>query len=675
MSPNTDPRTRMDELVEQLQHHEYAYYVLSQPEITDREYDNLYHELETLEKEQPDIRRADSPTRRVGSDLSSQLPEVDHSIPVLSLDKAYGIDEIRQWIRRCAKGLSHPFHIIIEEKMDGSSLVLYYRGGELDMAVTRGNGRVGNDITENVRTIRMIPLRLSRNVDAAIRGEVYMTVSDFQAISGEGEYANPRNFASGTLRRIKSRDVARVPLRFFAYEPYGESFGDSHEDNLRQLKELGLVVNPHQTRIPVDGEDEDSLARAITEIEKYLDMSTRRRGDLDYEIDGMVLKIDEIPFREELGYTGHHPRWAIAYKFESPRGVTTVNSIDVQVGRTGRITPVARIEPVFVGGTTISNVTLHNQDYISALSLAPGDTVAVSRRGDVIPAIEEVVEKGEGEHPLWTMPESCPSCATALEKTGAHHFCPNFDCPDRQKGRLIFFTGRNQMDIDNLGSETVITLLKEGLISDVPDLFRLNYDDIAALEGFAEKKAELIRQGIDAARHRPYRQVLVSLGIHDLGPKMAELLEEAGYRSIDQLYELIDRGGEAELTEIKGIGEKTVETVVEQLKEPRMRDMIAELKDVGLNFQAEEPSPAGDLPPQIFRDQRWCVTGSFETFKPRSSAMEEVKLRGGEAVSDVSSKTTHLLAGEKAGSKLEKARKLGVRVVSEEEFLAMLKES
>jgi DNA ligase (NAD+) len=663
---------RIDQLIDALRRFEFEYYVLNKPSVSDREYDRRYDELLRLEGKFPALLRPDSPSRRVGSDLSSDLPEVTHSIPVLSLDKAYSPDEIRQWIARCSKQLQGAFHVIIEEKMDGSSLVLYYEEGVLARAVSRGNGEVGNDISANVRTIRSIPLRLNEPITAAIRGEVFMTISDFRRIREElgADYANPRNYASGSLRRIKSAEVARIPLRFFAYEPFGEGFDDSHHENLRRLGDLGLPVNPHQTRVSVDPRDPADVERAMKEIGDFLETSTARRPDLDYEIDGMVLKIDEVPARQQLGYTGHHPRWAVAYKFESPEGVTRVLGIDVQIGRTGRATPVARVEPVAVGGTTIQNVTLHNQDYIDALALAPGDTVAISRRGDVIPAVERVIEKGGGGEPVWTMPEACPTCGESLEKQGAHHFCVNFDCPDRKRGRIIFFTGRDQMDIDNLGSETVVALMEAGMVRDIPDLFRLDYAAIAELPGFAEKKADLIRRGIEKAKGNSYRRIMVSLGLNDFGPKLAELLEEGGYRNIDDLLALIDRGEEMKLTEIKGVGEKTVETVAAQLREPRLRRMVAELRERGLVFDAgEAPAKPEDGP---FAGQRWCVTGSFETFKPRSKAMDEVKRLGGEVVSDVSSKTTHLLAGESAGSKLDKARKLGIQVVSEAEFLGLL---
>ncbi len=660
---------RIGELSELLRRYEYAYYVLSEPGVSDAEYDALFDELQALESAHPDLILPDSPSQRVGSDLTNELPEAPHSVPVLSLDKASDIEKIGQWITRCGKQLDGGFHVIIEEKMDGSSLVLYYEDGLLRRALTRGDGTAGNDITGNVRTIASVPLRLRQKRSAAIRGEVYMTISDFQRIKNQSEsdYANPRNFASGSLRRIKSSDVARIPLRFFAYEPYGEGFDLSHFDNLEALGRMGLVVNPNRRRIEVNpSEPETSLG----EISEYIDEAIGRRADLDYEIDGLVLKVDEIKSRERLGYTGHHPRWAIAYKFESPEGETVVNDIDIQIGRTGRVTPVARVESVFVGGTTIQNVALHNQDYIDSLELSPGDRVAVSRRGDVIPAVERVVEKADNSAPTWRIPSDCPACRQNLQKNGAHHFCVNFDCPQRKAGRIGFFTARDQMDIENLGAETVTRLINEGMISDIPDIFALDYDKIAALDGFAEKKAQLIKSGVEKAMGQPYRRVVVSLGIPDFGPKLAELLEDAGYLSMDSLIELIDSGEELKLAEIKGVGEKTVQTVCQQLKDPGLRLMISRLRELGLSFQTE-PGQARGLG-QIFSGQKWCVTGSFENFRPRSIATDEVKKRGGEVVSGVSAKTTYLLAGEAAGSKLDKARELGVAVVDEEEFLKML---
>ncbi len=684
---------RISELAEKIRQYDYEYYVRSAPSIGDREYDHLFDELQRLEEQFPELIRTDSPSQRIGSDLTNTFPEIAHTIPVLSLDKAYSMEEIQVWITRCSRGMTEVFHLTIEEKMDGSSLVLYYEKGILVRALTRGNGEQGNDITQNVRTIHSIPLRLNTSENVAIRGEVYIGISDFEKIRSTraGDYANPRNFASGSLRRIKSSELGRIPLRFFAYDLHGQNFTRSHTENMRILASLGMPVNPHQKTIAIQPGDTAKLSESLKHIENFITGRAEVRAKLNYEIDGMVIKIDEMPLRDRLGSTGHHPRWAIAYKFESPQGITIVQGIDIQVGRTGRVTPVARVKPVFVGGTTIRNVTLHNQDYIHALGLAVGDTVSVSRRGDVIPAVECVLEKGN--EISWDMPPACPFCSGILRKDGAHHFCPNFDCPARKKGRIIFFTGRNQMDIENLGSETVAALIDEGIIQDIPDIFCLDYDRIRALPGFGEKKVQLIREGVEKALTQPYRRIMISLGISDFGPKLAELLEEHSYRSIASLFTLLDAHDERSLTDIKGIGEKTVQTISQEMREPRFRDMIDRLTELGLVFTADDGRAGAEDTQigggadrgaqigaaqigaaQIFSSQRWCVTGSFEAFKPRSLAIEEIKKRGGDVTSDVTGKTTHLLAGNSAGSKLAKAQKLGIAIVHENEFITALKE-
>jgi len=396
------------------------------------------------------------------------------------------------------------------------------------------------------------------------------------------------------------------------------------------------------------------------------------RSGLGYEIDGLVIKVNELSSRARLGYTGHHPRWAIAYKFESPQAVSTVESIDVQVGRTGRITPVARIKPVRIGGSTVSNVTLHNQQYIEALELAVGDQVAVSKRGDVIPAVEKVMEKGESSSPVWHMPKTCPSCGEGLSPRGAHHFCTNRRCPDQVRGRINFFIARDQMDIDGLGPETAAVLIDEGLVAGIEDIYTFDAEKLKGLPGFGEKKIALIRRGIEESKKRPFRVVLPSLGIPDLGQKAAELLIEAGYRDIDSLLEAADNRQEEGLAEIHGIGEKTAASILESLRDPEIRGQIDALSRAGLNFREEETETEEQLP-RIFEGQVWCVTGSFESFKPRSKAMDEVKLRGGRAVGSITGSVSHLLAGEGAGSKLKKARELGIHIVDEEEFLKLLR--
>ncbi|MFW6388169.1 MAG: NAD-dependent DNA ligase LigA [bacterium] len=569
-----------------------------------------------------------------------------------------------------------------EEKLDGVSIVLYYTQGGLSRAVTRGNGRVGNDVTANVRTIRSVPLRLRESVDVAVRGEVFLPISDFRRLNDRAEtsYANPRNLAAGSLRRAKSVETAQVPLTFLAYEGYfSREQPRTHRDILARLKSLGFRLNPELGLFSEDpGQIDSERARfpdahigSLEDLREFIDRETVERKSRDYEIDGLVLKLDSLARRELLGYTGHHPRWAIAYKFESPQGITRVRDIDVQVGRTGRVTPVARVEPVAIGGTTVSNVTLHNQAYVNALELGIGDLVSVSRRGDVIPAVEQVVEKNPDSSGPFSMPTHCPSCGNELLISGAHHFCVNYECPARMRGQLYFFVSRGQMDIDSLGSETLSLLIEKGMVRDIADIYEIDFSRLREFPGFGDKKIEALKTSIRNSLSRPYRTVLASLGIPEIGPKVVELLCDAGFHSIDDLFAVADAGDAEALVNIDGIGERTASVIIEELSRPSLRNLVARLRDHGLAF-SETPQESRSDEAQPFAGQVWCVTGSFEHFKPRSRAAEQIKRRGGRVSSDVSGRTTHLLAGAAAGSKLTKARERGVEIVDESRFLEML---
>ncbi len=676
---------RAEELSQTLRELQRAYFVDSKPLVSDAEYDRLFDELTSIENEFPDLARPDSPTRRVGSDLTQDLPEVAHTLPVLSLDKCYSAEELTTWLAKTAKNAGAELSFVCEEKIDGASIVLYYEEGLLARAVTRGNGLVGNDVTGNVKTIGAVPLRLGKPMTLAVRGEVFLARSLFDSINAKLEepYANPRNLASGTLRRVKSSEVAGVPLGIFVYEGFlaeGPSRTPAtHRETLELLSSLGFRLNPRtgffSSAAPpawIAERHPEWRVGTLDELVGFIEVERRQRKELDYEIDGIVVKVDELSARESLGYTGHHPRWAVAFKFESPQGVTTVRAIDVQVGRTGRITPVARVEPVKLSGATISNVTLHNQEYVDLLELAVGDRVAISRRGDVIPAVERVLEKNEEGASTWKLPARCPTCRTGLVKQGAHHFCPNEDCPDQVRGRLSFFVGRGQMDIEGIGPETIEVLLSNGLVHDVADLYFFDPGRLLDLEGFGEKKVAQITAGLQRSRRQPFHVVIPSLGIPDIGQKVAELLIEAGYRDIDSLLRVAKAGDPAPLLEIHGIGERTAETLIRELQRPEMRRRIQRLREAGVRMaEAELPSDAGDAP-RPFAGQTWCVTGTFESFTPREKAMEEVQRGGGKVGSSVTSATTHLLVGSNPGSKVEKARKAGARIVTEKEFLALL---
>ncbi len=658
---------RISELLRRYQH---EYNVLNRPTVSDLEYDRLFDLLQDLEHRFPDLLREDSPTMRIGSDLGVELPESLHTIPVLSLDKAYNSEEVLQWMEKIRKQNRHDLTFYIEEKIDGISIVLYYKSGILDRAVTRGNGFVGNDVTQNIKTIGSIPLRLTKKIDLAVRGEIYLPMDKFEAINRTMDipYANPRNLAAGTIRRKKSSEVAAVPLDGFVYEGFfeagsGKNSFPTHRLVLAELESLGFRLNSRSRFFAAD--------HGAGSVEKYMEKETDERNTLGYEIDGLVIKVNELDVREELGYTGHHPRWALAYKFESPQGETSLLSIGIQVGRTGRITPVARVEPVLIGGSTISNVTLHNQDYINLLELAVGDRVSVSKRGDVIPAVEAVVEKNEDNNPVWNIPTLCPVCQTELVLKGAHNFCPNSSCPDQIRGRLFFFVGKGQMDIENLGPETVDTLITQGFVRDIQDIFTFDPDRLNGFPGFREKKIHAIKEGIERCRLRPFRTVLASLGIPELGTRGAELLIEGGFRTMDSLLDAAEKEDLAVLTGIDGIGEVTAGIIISELNKSDVRARIEGLRSAGLCFSAPEEVPSSE--PRIFEDQSWCVTGSFINFKPRSLAVEEIKKRGGKSVASVTGKTTHLLAGEGAGSKLKKARDNGAVIVTEDDFMKLLK--
>lgn len=672
-------------LSEQLRTYQHAYYVDGRPLVSDLEYDHLFDRLVEIETEHPELKYPDSPTQRVGSDLTSDFPEVQHTIPVLSLDKAYSAEAVLNWISKSEEKGEQELSFVIEEKIDGVSMVLYYEKGLLVRAVTRGNGFIGNDVTANIKTIASVPLRLTEPIDIAVRGEVYLPKADFEAINKELEtpYANPRNLAAGTVRRIKSSETARIPLQIFVYEGFWadgvEPFAD-HVQILSALKRYGFRVNPTlglfcktvaEAQRQLQDAGLEGYAGSFDDIPGYITKRTEARKGLPYEIDGLVTKVNEISVREAFGYTEHHPRWAIAYKFEAPEAETVVENIDVQIGRTGRVTPLARVKPVAIGGSTVSNITLHNQDYVDMLELAVGDIVSISKRGDVIPAVERVVEKNELGNVTWKMPEHCPTCGSTLVKRGAHTFCPNYECPDQIAGRIYFFIGKGQMDIENFGPETATVLIQKGLLTDVPDIYTLDYHAVLDREpGFGERKISLIIDGVEKSRQKPFRSVLVSLGIAEFGKKAVDLLVADGIRTIDQLLDIADRNDVDRLVSIKQIGEKTAQLLIDSLNDPHMRTRIARLRKLGLCFE-EEPPKENTLP-QIFAGQVWCVTGSFEHFIPRSLAMDEVERRGGRTVSSVTGKTTHLLAGTGAGSKLTQAQKLGVEVVDEACFLEML---
>lgn len=742
----------MQTLADEIRRHQRLYYVDHQPEISDRDFDRLLAELQDLEAAHPELAAADSPTRSVGSDLDSEFPKFQHTIPVLSLGNTYSTAEALEWARKTAKD---PEVIInVQWKVDGATLVLYYEKGALVRAVTRGSGQVGDEVTANALTIRNVPHKLSRPETVAVRGEVYMTFADFERFNEAfgSVYANPRNLAAGSLKHKKSRETAKRPLRYVAFEGHFQNGKlKRDQDVLASLAGLGLPVSPDNASVP------------LKKLEALLDGFEARRRKVDMPIDGLVLKIDDLGLRTELGFTAASPRWATALKFEPEVAETTVLDIEVFTGRTGRVTPRAALEPVKLAGTTVSYATLHNADYIEKLGVRIGSRVRVSKRGEIIPAVESVVDPGPGKK--YRFPKNCPSCKTALTRSdqAADWVCPNPHCPDKTLNRIVFFAQRKQMDIAGLGEKVCEILYQAGFIQSIPDIYELHKRraELEAIEGFGEKSVAQLLDGIEKSKEREFRFVLPALGLREVGPAATEILIENGYDSIDKIIALAHRDdaveilagtsgaisgigevGADELLErfrdpdfqallktsgagkgrakdaplppperlglkparlkkliehgydtsakllalatradlsqflkgssgIPGIGERTANLIIEQFRDPGVLDLIERLRAAGLQFAAKA-APRKAAAAQTFAGQTWCVTGSFEAFKPRDLAMEEVKLRGGKAVGSVSANTTHLLAGEGAGSKLEKARSVGAKIVSEAEFLTLI---
>ncbi len=690
-----DYRKRMEFLAGELLRHQHLYHVLTRPEIGDAEYDRLLDELLLLEKRFPQFASPNSPSRRIGSDLDNAFPERPHAVPVLSLDKLYRPEELGQWLLKTAAAAGSSVGFAIEEKIDGASIVLYYDRGELQYALTRGNGLLGNDVSDNVRTISQVPLRIDEPSRLAVRGEIYIKRGDFERYnSGVAEkYANPRNLAAGSLRNLKSALAARVPLNIFVYEgffpvpssgtfragpdiPGGGNAGRDHLEILQRLRELGFRVNPH---LGFFSDDEakrrralqlfpDSTAAPLAAVEEYVRRQAAIRAEVPYDIDGLVVKVVEMDVRQELGTTAHHPRWAMAYKFDSPQAQSELLDVQVQVGRNGRVTPVALLRPVALSGSTVTRATLHNQDYIDMLELGIGDEVSISKRGDVIPAVEEVLEKSERHPGIYKLPGQCPFCRSPLLKEGAHHFCKNEACPERRRRALIYFCAKEQMDIETLGEKTIAFLFAKGWVQSPPDIYSFDASLLAGEEGFKEKKIARIRASIELSKSRPFARVLAALGFEGVAAAVAGDLIAHGLDTIDKIIAAAQKNDWQVFAAIEGIGETTARLLIGHFSKPENLQLIARLKAAGLKFAAEKTE--SERLNDSFAGQVWVITGSFAKFIPRSLAAEEIEKRGGRVSENVSSRTTHLLAGTSPGSKLAKAQKLGIVIVDESEFLA-----
>ncbi len=658
-----DIKKYMQELEEKIRYHQYLYYVKNTPEISDFEFDKLFSELIELEKRYPEYASINSPTKVVGSDLSNEFEKFTHKIPVLSLENTYSTPETLEWAKKI--GLNQKFSV--EWKIDGASLVLYYEKGDLIKGVSRGTGGVGDDITENVRTIRGLPLVLSKKITLSVRGEVYMTFADFEEFNSEygGRFANPRNLASGSLKQKQSSQVARRPLRLFCYDAYVEDKEfqvNTYEEIINLLKEL---------RFPVSEDIEFVNGK---NLENTIEKFRNKKDHLSFPTDGLVIKLNDLKLREELGATSHSPRWARALKFEALMKESKIIDIQVTTGRTGKVTPRAEIEPIQLAGTIVRYATLHNQDYINELGIGIGAIVKVAKRGEIIPAVEEVISPPQM---IYKIPENCISCGTKLvrQEEFVDYFCPNENCPARILARLIFFCQKKQMDIEGLGEKQIQTFYNLGYIKNIPDIYKLyqHKEEIQKLEGFGEKSVQIILNGIEKSKSKSLKTLLPSLGFPEIGHKVTEILIDNGYDSIEKIIELVQSPNAKELLlSIYGLGEKTVSSIIQTFKEEKNLNLIQELQELGLNFTYQTSNV--NLP-KIFEGETWCVTGSFVNFQPRDKAMDLVVLFGGKKVSSVSKNTTHLLLGEGAGSKLEKAKQLGVIIVNEQEFVSRLPEN
>jgi len=658
---------RATELRQQLEHHEHQYYVLDQPEISDAEYDVLMRELKALEEAHPELSSSDSPTQRVGGQPREGFVKVAHSSPMLSLDNALNEAELREFDSRVQTLLKgEPYEYVAELKLDGLSMAAQYENGQLRQALTRGDGRVGEEVTGNARTIRSLPLRLRRNAVAAafeVRGEVVMPRSAFERLNEEQEkqglkrFANPRNAAAGAVRALDPSVTAARRLDYFAYFllENGKPLLASHWESLERLAAAGFKVNAHRRKC----KDLDELLAFIRETED-------KRDGLPYETDGVVAKIDSIAQQECLGWTSKAPRWAIAFKYAARQAETILENIEVQVGRTGALTPVAHLKPVIVGGVTVARATLHNEDEIERLGVEIGDTVLIERSGDVIPKIVRVVEQGKQRHPF-RIPKQCPICHGHIvrEEGEAASRCVNASCPARLRETLLHFSARGVMDIDGLGDALVDQLLNRGIVHSVADLYQLSVPQLLELERMGEKSATKIIKNIDKSRAQPLARVLNGLGIPFVGERTAQLL--AGH--FGDLDEIATTSAER-LEEVDEVGPKVAESIRQFFGEERNRELVEKLRKAGLQFTAEKQvKKSGPLTGLTF-----VITGTLPTLK-REEAKAQIEAAGGKVAGSVSSKTSYLLTGDDAGSKLDKARELNVPVLDEAGLFAMLERS
>jgi DNA ligase (NAD+) len=662
---------QIEALREKIRHHEYRYYVLDDPEISDAEFDKLMNELKRLEAEHPKLVTPDSPTQRVGGKPREGFVKAKHSSPMLSLDNAYSEKELRDWERRVHELSGRTdLEYVCELKLDGMSLALVYSDGRLERGITRGDGNIGEDVTLNVRTVRSVPLSISKDQlkkagippDFEVRGEMLMPLAAFRKMNEERErqglatFANPRNFAAGTVRQLEPSITAQRRMDYFAYMllTNGQTFFDRQSKAMNALELAGFKVNPNR-----------KLAKNLDDVWKFIQSWEAKRESLPYEIDGIVVKVDRTAWQQELGFTGKAPRWAIAYKYPARGAVTQIEDIVPQVGRTGKLTPVAWLKPVPIGGTTVSRATLHNMDVIEQLGVKIGDWVEVERGGDVIPKVVKVVEDRDHPrgHKQFEMPKHCPVCGGNVVRTPgeADHRCVNANCPAKLQGTILHFASRHVMDIDGLGEVLVNQLNERGLVRNVADLYKLTKDDLLQLERMGDKSAENVLAEIEASKKLPLERVIYGLGIRFVGERTAQFLAEH-FGSLDAIM----KASAEELEEVNEVGPRIAESIVEFFADEHNRKLVSDLRKAGLTFTGKKKEKGTKLAGKTF-----VLTGTLARHT-RDEAKRMIEDAGGRVSGSVSKKTDYVVAGSDAGSKLDKARELGVSVIGEEELERLL---
>jgi len=661
-------RQKIETLRETLRRHDHQYYVLSQPSISDFDYDQMMQQLLRWEQEYPELLTPDSPSQRVGGEPTKEFPAVTHEVPMLSLSNTYSEEELLNFDRRVRDILGEQrYQYVAELKIDGVAISLIYRDGIFIQGATRGDGTQGDEITANLKTIRSIPLRaasgkgLPNNFE--VRGEIYMTKKDFEAMNkrqeelGEKTFVNARNTTSGTLKLQDSKIVAQRKLNMFSYFLRTNDIQlKSHSENLHLLKKLGFVVNDHAR-----------VCKTIAEVKQYCDVWNAKRSSLPYDIDGIVVKVDAVHQQQELGAVAKSPRWAIAFKFPAQQMETKLKDITLQVGRVGTITPVAELEPVFVSGSTVSRATLHNEDYIRELDIRVGDTVYVEKGGDVIPKVSGVnLKKRLKSSSAFKFPGRCPECGSKIfrPEDEAAYYCENFECPAQVRGRIEHFAHRRAMNIEGLGEAVIDLFVRDGLIHNIADIYSLKKERIANLERMGEKSAQNLLDGIEASKLLPFNRVLFGLGIRFVGEGVAKLLADH-FLSMEKLRST----AKEELENVEGIGPRIAESVVRFFLDKHSLKLIERLGEAGLQMKSEKKKLTGN---SSIAGKSFVLTGSLESMS-RDEAKEKIEALGGKSSSSVSKKTDYVIVGSDAGSKLQKAIELGVSTITEKEFLKMLR--